>query len=72
MTVVDRLIPSVDAASDEYRYHGWFLWALNPGPLRDRCALNVDAASVAYDMAVAQASDARRAEADRLRAEVAW
>ena len=78
---VDRLIPSVAAAADRLLglQVGWQFGVANGlcmDECRERCNhrlhLDIEAASVALDMALAQESDARRAEADRLRAEVAW
>lgn len=66
MTTVERYVPSVEDALDEYQYHCWYSWVLGPGPMRERCALNVEACSVALDMALALASE------ERIRASVAW
>lgn len=77
---VDRLIPSVEEA--EIAYQGaammrdiWRSFCECPAYRCDGCrssAVVVEAASVALDMALAAASDRRRAEADELRRSVAW
>ncbi len=79
---VDRLIPSVEDAASQYAGAEYMrdIWSSFCG-CRDRChectpccwsAGRVENAALALDMALAQASDARRAEADRLCSEVAW
>lgn len=72
---VDRLVPSVDEAT--LRYANTLAIWLSPwhGPNCHQCygiEQRIENAALALDMALAQESDARRAEADRLRAEVAW
>ncbi len=73
-----HLIPSVEEA--EANLAAWRRQAGFPCPLGGYplCScrlvpyLQVEAASVALDMANAQASDRRRAEADAIRRSVAW
>lgn len=81
MSGVDRLIPSVEEAAARLRslQVGRQFGVANPlctDECRERCdhrlLADIENAALALDMANAQASDARRAEADRLRAEVAW
>lgn len=74
---VDRLIRSVERASTVFCV--WCDLVSRPclvaGPTCPTCGAGwqaVENAALALDMALAQASDARRAEDDRLRAEVAW
>lgn len=78
---VDRLIPSVERAEMHLlRVQSWPTGGANALCPDDECRERCDAlvhgdienAALALDMALAQASDERRAEADRLRAEVAW
>ncbi len=80
--MTDRLIPTVEAAAIQYAGAEYMrdIWSSFCG-CRDRChqcasccsaAAVVEASSVALDMALAQASDARRAEADEIRRSVAW
>ncbi len=72
---VDRLIPSAADAARTYR-----ALAQLPSPYGHgshcrwcwRVGQEVETAALSLDMANAQASDARRAEDARLRAEVAW
>lgn len=78
--MTDRMIPTVEDAAMELESHvdvmETFRWVGQGGPLRRAlhwyAAGNAENAALAYDMALAQASDARRAEDDRLRSEVAW
>lgn len=81
MTAVDRLIPSVaDAHFNFVAAVAEMVWfarrcECRGGPRCEYCCwahLQVENAALSLDMALAQASDLRRAEADRLRAEVAW
>lgn len=77
---VDRLIPSVEEAQNTYQgtveMHAiWRSFCECPAYRCDGCrssAAVVEAASVALDMANAQASDRRRAEDDEIRRSVAW
>ena len=73
--MTDRLIPSVEEAA--LRHANTLAIWLSPwhGPNCNQCyeiEQRIENAALALDMALAQASDARRAEDDRLRAEVAW
>lgn len=72
--LVDRLIPSVEEAQQQWRW-----WTERFRTYRHQgcgyCTTiwqRQEAASVALDMANAQASDRRRAEADEIRRSVAW
>ena len=78
--MTDRLIPSVEDAASRLSacliVRQIFAETCNCGTAA--CAgclqdfFDIENAALALDMALAQASDARRAEDDRLRSEVAW
>lgn len=79
--MTDRLIPSVDDAASVYHdtwreYESYVAMHRNHHePLCSWCdflATEAENAALALDMALAQASDARRAEADEIRRSVAW
>lgn len=58
-----RMIGTAEHLTAEYQYHGWWYWFLSPGPNQSLCAQNVEAVSVALDMANAAESDQRRGRA---------
>ena len=78
---IDHMIPSVEDAAADYRdtwreYEFYVAMHRNDGtplcPWCDFLAAEAENAALALDNALAQASDQRRAEDARLRAEVAW
>ncbi len=76
---VDRLIPSVTQAEREHRRlinevrFSNYMCCDECDELEDHhMSAMIEGAALALDMALAQASDARRAEADEIRRSVAW
>ncbi len=72
---VDRMIPSVEASARTYRALSQIPTVYGHGADCRACwrvCQQIENAALALDVALAQASDVRRAEDARLRAEVAW